>query len=81
MRLKPLYREAIERLGRMRLRPELARAHLLNGEWLRRQRRRLDARNELRIAHDMFTGVESHLRKAFRTLGVRSRTQLAQRKF
>jgi DNA-binding CsgD family transcriptional regulator len=118
-------------------------AHLLNGEWLRRQRRRLDARNELRIAHDMFTGfgmeafaerarveleatgerarkrtpqtidqltpqeaqvahlavqgntnreiaaqlfispstVEYHLRKAFRKLGVTSRTQLAQRTF
>jgi DNA-binding CsgD family transcriptional regulator len=136
-----LYREAIERLGRTRLAPELARAHLLYGEWLRRQRRRVDARNELRIAHDTFTGfgmeafaerarielgatgerarkrtvhtldqltpqeaqiarlaaegrtnreiaarlfisastVEYHLRKAFRKLDIKSRTQLAHR--
>jgi DNA-binding CsgD family transcriptional regulator/tetratricopeptide (TPR) repeat protein len=136
-----LYREAIERLRRTRLAPELARARLLYGEWLRREHRRLDARNELRIAHDTFTGfgmeafaerarveleatgergrkrtvdtrdqltpqetqiarlaanghtnreiaaqlfispstVEYHLRKAFRKLGVKSRTQLAQR--
>jgi DNA-binding CsgD family transcriptional regulator len=137
-----LYREAIERLRRTRLAPELARAHLLYGEWLRREHRRLDARNELRFAHDTFAGfgmeafaerarveleatgehvrkrtvdtrdqltpqetqiarlaanghtnreiaaqlfispstVEYHLRKAFRKLGVKSRTHLAQRK-
>ncbi|MGW6278378.1 LuxR C-terminal-related transcriptional regulator [Kribbella sp. NPDC055071] len=50
------YVEAIQRLGKTRIAIELARAHLLYGEWLRRERRRLDARKELRVAHDLFCG-------------------------
>jgi DNA-binding CsgD family transcriptional regulator len=76
-----LYREAIERLAKTRLPFELARAPLLHGEWLRRGRRRVDARWQLRRALEMFSamGTEAFARRAERELSasgehVRKRT-------
>jgi DNA-binding CsgD family transcriptional regulator len=65
-----LYRDAIERLGRTPMRAELARAHLLYGEWLRRENRRIDAREQLRAAYQMLTamGLDGFAERARREL-------------
>jgi DNA-binding CsgD family transcriptional regulator len=65
-----LYREAVQRLGRTRLTVHLARAHLVHGEWLRREGRRQEARQELRKAHELFSnmGAEGFADRARREL-------------
>jgi DNA-binding CsgD family transcriptional regulator len=69
-RAEELYAEAVTRLGRTRVVPHLARAHLLYGEWLRRWRRRLDARTQLKTAMEMFAamGADGFARRAEREL-------------
>jgi DNA-binding CsgD family transcriptional regulator len=78
-----LYRDAIDRLRLTRLRPELARAHLLYGEWLRRENRRLDARDQLQRAHDLFNqvGMEAFADRArveLEATGERARKRTAE---
>jgi ATP/maltotriose-dependent transcriptional regulator MalT len=76
-----LYLESIERLGRTRMRVDLARAHLLHGEWLRRERRRIDARAQLRTAHDMLEsmGMDAFVQRARRELRATGETTSKRR--
>ena len=79
---EPLYADATGHLKQCQARPQLARAYLVHGEWLRRQRRRRDARERLRTAHDMFTsmGAETFAERARIELlatGERSRQRTA----
>jgi DNA-binding CsgD family transcriptional regulator len=67
---EPLYREAIERLGRTRIRVSYARTMLVYGEWLRREGRRVDAREQLRAAHTLLTEAGMH------TFAERARNEL-----
>jgi DNA-binding CsgD family transcriptional regulator len=80
---EPLYREAIERLERTRAAVHLARAHLVFGEWLRRENRRIDAREHLRAADEIFSlaGAQAFAHRAQRELlatGETARTRKAE---
>ncbi|MGW9632044.1 ATP-binding protein [Agromyces sp. NPDC055520] len=77
------YREAIEQLARSRMTTQLARTHLVYGEWLRREGRRQDAREQLRTAHELLSemGAEAFAARAARELvatGEHPRKRLAQ---
>ncbi|HEX6453757.1 MAG TPA: AAA family ATPase [Trebonia sp.] len=88
-----LYRESISHLGQVRVRSELARAHLVYGEWLRRERRRGEARTQLRVAHEMLEemGMAAFAERARRELeatgettskrGVRDRGELTPQEY
>ena len=73
---EPLYQEAIERLERTRIAVHLARAHLVYGEWLRRENRRVDAREHLRAAHETFSqaGAQAFADRARRELSATGET-------
>ena len=75
-----LYREAIARLGNSRIAVHLARAHLVYGEWLRRENRRGDAREHLRVAHEMFSqwGAEAFAERTRRELRATGETARAR---
>ena len=73
---RPLTQEAVERLGRSRAVVEHARSRLVYGEWLRRENRRVDARDQLRAAHEMFSrmGAEAFAERARRELSATGET-------
>jgi DNA-binding CsgD family transcriptional regulator len=77
---EPLYREAVERLARSRGVLHLARARLLYGEWLRRESRRVDARDQLRAAHEVFdrVGAEGFAERARHELLATGETALSR---